>query len=79
MTEEECSASESEGEVEIDKQLDHSLETKSRQHNLTTVNVKNIIHVSSFTYWGHLILETDHSSVFCRTNLDFWLTGSYHK
>lgn len=37
---------ESEGEVEIDRQLDQSLETKSRQHNLTTVNVKNIIHVS---------------------------------
>ncbi|RVE67145.1 hypothetical protein OJAV_G00114070 [Oryzias javanicus] len=31
-------------EVEIDKQLDHSLETKSKQHNLTAVNVKNIIH-----------------------------------
>lgn len=33
-------------EVEIDRQLDQSLETKSKQHNLTTVNVKNIIHVS---------------------------------
>ncbi|XP_013125941.3 LOW QUALITY PROTEIN: GON-4-like protein [Oreochromis niloticus] len=31
-------------EVEIDRQLDQSLETKSKQHNLTTVNVKNIIH-----------------------------------
>ncbi|KAF6738181.1 GON-4-like protein [Oryzias melastigma] len=31
-------------EVEIDKQLDQSLETKSKQHNLTAVNVKNIIH-----------------------------------
>ncbi|CAN9503565.1 unnamed protein product [Ophioblennius macclurei] len=40
-------ASESEEEgvgVEIDKQLDQSLETKSKQHNLTTVNVRNIIH-----------------------------------
>ncbi|XP_056876965.1 GON-4-like protein isoform X2 [Takifugu flavidus] len=44
MTEHDCGASESEGEVEIDKELDQSLETKSRQHNLTTVNVKNIIH-----------------------------------
>ncbi|KAK1876137.1 GON-4-like protein [Dissostichus eleginoides] len=26
------------------KQLDQSLETKSKQHNLTTVNVRNIIH-----------------------------------
>lgn len=32
-------------DVEIDKQLDQSLETKSKQHNLTAVNVKNIIHV----------------------------------
>lgn len=47
MTEHDCGASESEGEVGIDKELDQSLETKSRQHNLTTVNVKNIIHVSS--------------------------------
>ncbi|XP_043994871.1 GON-4-like protein isoform X1 [Gambusia affinis] len=31
-------------EVEIDKDLDQALETKSKQHNLTTVNVKNIIH-----------------------------------
>uniref|UniRef100_A0A3P9KN10 Si:dkey-27c15.3 n=1 Tax=Oryzias latipes TaxID=8090 RepID=A0A3P9KN10_ORYLA len=31
-------------DVEIDKQLDQSLETKSKQHNLTAVNVKNIIH-----------------------------------
>ncbi|KAF7646551.1 hypothetical protein LDENG_00185790 [Lucifuga dentata] len=31
-------------ELEIDRQLDQSLETKSKQHNLTTVNVKNIIH-----------------------------------
>ncbi|XP_068589286.1 GON-4-like protein [Cebidichthys violaceus] len=41
-------ASESEAEVgvemEIDRQLDQSLETKSKQHNLTTVNVRNIIH-----------------------------------
>ncbi|XP_070701971.1 GON-4-like protein [Pempheris klunzingeri] len=43
--EEEGGASESEGEeLEIDRQLDHSLETKSKQHNLTTVNVRNIIH-----------------------------------
>ncbi|XP_053302865.1 GON-4-like protein [Pleuronectes platessa] len=31
-------------EMEIDRQLDQSLETKSKQHNLTTVNVRNIIH-----------------------------------
>ncbi|XP_018603235.2 GON-4-like protein isoform X1 [Scleropages formosus] len=31
-------------EVEIDRELDRELETKSRQHNLTTVNVRNIIH-----------------------------------
>ncbi|XP_067353191.1 GON-4-like protein isoform X3 [Channa argus] len=31
-------------EVEIDKQLDQSLESKSKQHNLTSVNVRNIIH-----------------------------------
>ncbi|KAM9839105.1 GON-4-like protein [Aulostomus maculatus] len=31
-------------ELEIDRQLDQSLETKSRQHNLTTVNVRNILH-----------------------------------
>lgn len=36
-----------EAEVEIDRQLDQSLETKSKQHNLTTVNVRNILHVSS--------------------------------
>ncbi|XP_031695370.1 GON-4-like protein [Anarrhichthys ocellatus] len=30
--------------MEIDRQLDQSLETKSKQHNLTTVNVRNIIH-----------------------------------
>lgn len=33
-------------EVEIDRQLDQSLESKSKQHNLTSVNVRNIIHVS---------------------------------
>ncbi|XP_074543545.1 GON-4-like protein [Halichoeres trimaculatus] len=43
-------ASESEEEaestvdMEISRQLDQSLETKSKQHNLTTVNVRNIIH-----------------------------------
>ncbi|XP_054461514.1 GON-4-like protein [Anoplopoma fimbria] len=48
--EERGGASESEQEegagsqVEIDRQLDQSLETKSKQHNLTTVNVRNIIH-----------------------------------
>uniref|UniRef100_A0A8P4GR28 CASP8-associated protein 2 n=1 Tax=Dicentrarchus labrax TaxID=13489 RepID=A0A8P4GR28_DICLA len=31
-------------ELEIDRRLDQSLETKSKQHNLTTVNVRNIIH-----------------------------------
>ncbi|XP_051811671.1 LOW QUALITY PROTEIN: GON-4-like protein [Acanthochromis polyacanthus] len=35
---------EAEVDVEIDRQLDQSLETKSKQHNLTTVNVRNIIH-----------------------------------
>ncbi|XP_029942509.1 GON-4-like protein isoform X2 [Salarias fasciatus] len=39
-----ASESEEEGGVEIDTQLDQSLETKSRQHNLTSVNVRNIIH-----------------------------------
>ncbi|KAM4630069.1 uncharacterized protein gon4la [Polymixia lowei] len=46
--EEDTGASESEEEagveVEIDRQLDQSLETKSKQHNLTTVNVRNILH-----------------------------------
>ncbi|KAM6903919.1 GON-4-like protein isoform 1-T1 [Lycodopsis pacificus] len=44
--EERGGASESEAgvEMEIDRQLDQSLETKSKQHNLTTVNVRNIIH-----------------------------------
>ncbi|CAJ1084278.1 GON-4-like protein isoform X1 [Xyrichtys novacula] len=31
-------------DLEIGRQLDQSLETKSKQHNLTTVNVRNIIH-----------------------------------
>ncbi|KAM8766703.1 uncharacterized protein gon4la isoform 1-T2 [Acanthopagrus schlegelii] len=47
LTEEEGEASDSDEEeagVEIDRQLDQSLETKSKQHNLTTVNVRNIIH-----------------------------------
>lgn len=39
-------------EVEIDRELDRELENKSRQHNLTTANVRNIIHVSA---------ERDHS------------------
>ncbi|CAL9691057.1 unnamed protein product [Knipowitschia caucasica] len=34
----------SESEPEIDRQLDQSLETKSKQHNLTTANIKTIIH-----------------------------------
>ncbi|XP_027142386.1 GON-4-like protein isoform X2 [Larimichthys crocea] len=38
------SEEEEEEEVEIDRHLDQSLETKSKQHNLTTVNVRNIIH-----------------------------------
>lgn len=33
-------------EVEIDRELDRDLENKSRQHNLTSANVRNIIHVS---------------------------------
>ncbi|KAM4725905.1 GON-4-like protein [Anableps anableps] len=43
-TEEEEEEEEAGVEVEIDKELDQALETKSKQHNLTTVNVKNIIH-----------------------------------
>ncbi|KAL0962283.1 hypothetical protein UPYG_G00338090 [Umbra pygmaea] len=31
-------------EVEIDRELDRELENKSKQHNLTTTNVRNIIH-----------------------------------
>ncbi|XP_072531952.1 GON-4-like protein isoform X2 [Salminus brasiliensis] len=31
-------------EVEIDKELDRELENKSRQHNLTSANVRSIIH-----------------------------------
>ena len=42
----EGSESDEKEEMEIDRQLDQSLETKSKQHNLTTVNVRNIIHVS---------------------------------
>ncbi|XP_034456389.1 GON-4-like protein [Hippoglossus hippoglossus] len=38
------SESDEKEEMEIDRQLDQSLETKSKQHNLTTVNVRNIIH-----------------------------------
>lgn len=33
-------------EVEIDQDLDRELENKSRQHNLTSANVRSIIHVS---------------------------------
>ncbi len=33
-------------EVEIDQELDRELENKSRQHNLTSANVRSIIHVS---------------------------------
>lgn len=33
-------------EVEIDPELDRELENKSRQHNLTSANVRSIIHVS---------------------------------
>lgn len=33
-------------EVEIDRELDRELENKSRQHNLTSANVRSIIHVS---------------------------------
>lgn len=48
--EEEDQEEEEVAEELIDRELDHSLETKSRQHNLTTVNVKNILHVSDHTY-----------------------------
>lgn len=33
-------------ELEMDRDLDRDLENKSRQHNLTSANVRNIIHVS---------------------------------
>lgn len=33
-------------EVEIDQELDRELENKSRQHNLTSANVRSILHVS---------------------------------
>ncbi len=33
-------------EMEIDRELDRELENKSRQHNLTSANVRSIIHVS---------------------------------
>lgn len=40
-------------EVEIDQELDRELENKSRQHNLTSANVRNIIHVSALkTFLG---------------------------
>uniref|UniRef100_A0AAY5KAQ0 Uncharacterized protein n=1 Tax=Esox lucius TaxID=8010 RepID=A0AAY5KAQ0_ESOLU len=45
--EEQMGAGQQEGtlpEVEIDRELDRELENKSRQHNLTTTNVRNIIH-----------------------------------
>lgn len=32
--------------LDIDRQLDQLLESKSKQHKLTSVNVRNIIHVS---------------------------------
>ena len=50
-------------EVEIDRRLDQSLETKSKQHNLTTVNVRNIIHVSSSSHSD----TPEHTWVFTQT------------
>ncbi|XP_067111341.1 GON-4-like protein [Osmerus mordax] len=41
---EESQSEEPGSEVEIDRQLDQQLENKSKQHNLTTTNVRNIIH-----------------------------------
>lgn len=39
-------------EVEIDRDLDRELENKSRQHNLTSANVRSIIHVSvNYSYY----------------------------
>ncbi|CAF92691.1 unnamed protein product [Tetraodon nigroviridis] len=73
MTEEERGASESEAEVEIDRRLDQSLETKSRQHNLTTVNVKNIIHVSARARRPRPQRRR------CRTQLALWSTGGDHQ
>ena len=40
------SEEEAEPRLELDRLLDQSLETKSRHHKLTAVNVKNILHVS---------------------------------
>lgn len=36
---------EAHSEVEIDSELDRDLENKSRQHRLTSANVRSIIHV----------------------------------
>ena len=45
--EEEENEDEIQPEVEIDQELDRELENKSRQHNLTSANVRSIIHVSA--------------------------------
>lgn len=45
-TQQEKEKEELQPEVEIDQELDRELENKSRQHNLTSANVRNIIHVS---------------------------------
>lgn len=44
--EEEEEEDELQPEVEIDQELDRELENKSRQHNLTSANVRSILHVS---------------------------------
>ncbi|XP_052389408.1 GON-4-like protein isoform X2 [Carassius gibelio] len=48
VSEEEAKQKETEDEIqpelEIDRELDRELETKSRQHNLTSANVRSIIH-----------------------------------
>lgn len=48
-------------EVEIDQELDRELENKSRQHNLTSANVRNIIHVSVECFFKTLVSEISSS------------------
>uniref|UniRef100_A0A8C1VWT2 Si:dkey-27c15.3 n=1 Tax=Cyprinus carpio TaxID=7962 RepID=A0A8C1VWT2_CYPCA len=50
-------------EVEIDRELDRELENKSRQHNLTSANVRSIIHVSIFEERFFVYLSYSHISL----------------
>uniref|UniRef100_A0A8C1N3G5 Si:dkey-27c15.3 n=1 Tax=Cyprinus carpio TaxID=7962 RepID=A0A8C1N3G5_CYPCA len=50
-------------EVEIDQELDRELENKSRQHNLTSANVRSIIHVSIFEERFFVYLSYSHISL----------------